>query len=495
VTAPPQLETLKEKLGTVHDLGKAASLLGWDQQTMMPQRGGEIRAHQLATVGRLAHELFVSDEIGALLDELRPYGESLDYDSDEASLIRVARRDYEKATRVPPSLTAQLSHTGSLSFGAWVAAKQKNEYESFRPWLEQMVELRQRYVECFPAADELYDTLLDDFEPEMKTAEVRSVFDRLKEELVPMVSAAASAATPRVMGDFAAETQRSVALEIARRFGYDESAWRIDTAPHPFATSLGTTDIRITTWEPKGTLDGLFAVMHETGHGLYEHGVDPALERTLLARGASLGLHESQSRLWENLVGRSRPFWAWFYPRLREAFPSQLADVDEEHWFRSINDVSPGLIRVEADEASYNLHIILRFELEQRIFAGDLDLRDLPEAWNAAMKEYLGLDVPNDTVGVLQDTHWSHGGFGYFPTYTLGNVISAQIWERLREDVSDVDEQMGRGEFGAIREWLREHIHRHGRKFLPAETLERAVGGPLDPEPYLNYLQVKLAVA
>ena len=495
MTAPPQLETLKEKLGTVHDLGKAASLLGWDQQTMMPQRGGEIRAHQLATVGRLAHELFVSDEIGALLDELRPYGESLDYDSDEASLIRVARRDYEKATRVPPSLTAQLSHTGSLSFGAWVAAKQKNEYESFRPWLEQMVELRQRYVECFPAADELYDTLLDDFEPEMKTAEVRSVFDRLKEELVPMVSAAASAATPRVMGDFAAETQRSVALEIARRFGYDESAWRIDTAPHPFATSLGTTDIRITTWEPKGTLDGLFAVMHETGHGLYEHGVDPALERTLLARGASLGLHESQSRLWENLVGRSRPFWAWFYPRLREAFPSQLADVDEEHWFRSINDVSPGLIRVEADEASYNLHIILRFELEQRIFAGDLDLRDLPEAWNAAMKEYLGLDVPNDTVGVLQDTHWSHGGFGYFPTYTLGNVISAQIWERLREDVSDVDEQMGRGEFGAIREWLREHIHRHGRKFLPAETLERAVGGPLDPEPYLNYLQVKLAVA
>ena len=495
MTAPPQLETLKEKLGTVHDLGKAASLLGWDQQTMMPQRGGEIRAHQLATVGRLAHELFVSDEIGTLLDELRPYGESLDYDSDEASLIRVARRDYEKATRVPPSLTAQLSHTGSLSFGAWVAAKQKNEYESFRPWLEQMVELRQRYVECFPAADELYDTLLDDFEPEMKTAEVRSVFDRLKEELVPMVSAAASAATPRVMGDFAAETQRSVALEIARRFGYDESAWRIDTAPHPFATSLGTTDIRITTWEPKGTLDGLFAVMHETGHGLYEHGVDPALERTLLARGASLGLHESQSRLWENLVGRSRPFWAWFYPRLREAFPSQLADVDEEHWFRSINDVSPGLIRVEADEASYNLHIILRFELEQRIFAGDLDLRDLPEAWNAAMKEYLGLDVPNDTVGVLQDTHWSHGGFGYFPTYTLGNVISAQIWERLREDVSDVDEQMGRGEFGAIREWLREHLHRHGRKFLPVETLERAVGGPLDPEPYLNYLQAKLALA
>jgi carboxypeptidase Taq len=495
VTAPPQFETLRSKLSTVHDLGKAASLLAWDQQTMMPPRGGEVRASQLATVGRLAHELFVDDEIGTLLEDLRPYEESLDRESDEASLIRVARRDYEKATRVPPSLTAELSHTGSLSFAAWVEAKQKSDYESFRPWLERMVELRLRYVDCFPAGDELYDTLLDDYEPEMKAADVRVVFDRLKEELIPMVQAAASAATPRITGDFPAETQRSVALEIARHFGYDDSAWRIDRAPHPFASSLGTTDIRITTWEPKDTLDGLFAVMHETGHGLYEHGVDSALERTLLARGASLGLHESQSRLWENLVGRSRPFWAWFYPRLREVFPAQLADVDEEHWFRSINDVSPGFIRVEADEASYNLHIILRFELEQQIMGGDLDLHELPDAWNAAMKEYLGLDVPNDTLGVLQDTHWSQGGFGYFPTYSLGNIISAQIWERLREDVTDVDEQMGRGEFSAIREWLREHIHRHGRKFLPVETLERAVGGPLDPEPYLNYLQAKLAVA
>ena len=494
MTAPREFETLKSKLSTVHDLGKAASLLGWDQQTMMPPRGGEARASHLATVGRLAHELFVDEEIGALLEELRSYEESLDRDSDDASLIRVARRDYEKATRVPPSLTAEVSHTGSLSFAAWVEAKQKSDFESFLPWLEKMVDLRRRYVECFPPADELYDTLLDDYEPEMKTAAVRTVFDRLKEELVPMVEAAAAGATPRITGDFPADTQRAIGLEIVRRFGYDDSAWRVDNAHHPFATSLSPTDIRITTWQPAGTLDGLFAIMHETGHGLYEYGVDPSLQRTLLARGASLGLHESQSRLWENLVGRSRPFWSWFYPRLREAFPA-LADVDDEHWFRSINDVSPGFIRVEADEVSYNLHIILRFELEQQIFAGDVELRDLPEAWNAAMKDYLGLDVPNDSVGVLQDVHWAHGGFGYFPTYSLGNVMSAQIWERLREDVTDVDEQMSRGEFAAIREWLRGHIHRHGRKFLPAETLERAVGGPLDPEPYLNYLQAKLAVA
>jgi carboxypeptidase Taq len=234
--------------------------------------------------------------------------------------------------------------------------------------------------------------------------------------------------------------------------------------------------------------------MHECGHGLYEHGVDPAFERTPLARGASLGLHESQSRLWENLVGRSPAFWSWFYPHLQEAFPSELGSVDEETWFRSINDVAPGLIRIEADEASYNLHIILRFELEQQIMNG-LDLRELPSAWNEAMSRYLHVEVPNDELGVLQDMHWSRGGFGYFPTYSLGNVISVQIWERLRQDVADVDEQIARGEFDAIREWLREHLHRYGKKYLPAEMLERVVGSRIDAEPYLRYLQGKLAVA
>ena len=279
-----------------------------------------------------------------------------------------------------------------------------------------------------------------------------------------------------------------------RRFGFDDTAWRLDRAPHPFASSLATTDIRITTREPENSLDGLFATMHECGHGLYEYGVDPAFERTLLARGASLGLHESQSRLWENLVGRSRPFWSWFYPRLQETFPQQLGSVDEETWFRSINDVSPSLIRIEADEASYNLHIILRFELEQQIMDG-LDLRELPDLWNETMEKYLGVEVPDDARGVLQDVHWSRGGFGYFPTYSLGNVYSVQIWERLRGDVDDVDEQIARGEFGDIREWLRENLHRHGRKYLPKEMLERVVGGPVDPEPYLRYLQGKLAAA
>ncbi len=494
MNAPPAYESLRVKLAAVHDLVKVGSMLAWDQQTLMPPRGADVRAQQLATIGQLAHEQFVDDEIGRLLEELAPWGESLEHDSDESSLVRMARRDYDKATRVPPTLTAELTRTGSLAFGAWVQAKTKSDYDSFRPWLEQMVELKHRYVECFPTPEDPYDTLLDDYEPAMKTEQVRRIFDRLKEELVPLVEAAGTAATPRVSGTFPAEKQRLLSLEIVRRFGYDDEAWRIDTAPHPFASSLGTQDIRITTREPEDSLDGLFATMHECGHGLYEHGVSPSLERTPLARGASLGLHESQSRLWENLVGRSRPFWSWFYPRLQETFPSELDGVNEETWYRSINDVSPGLIRIEADEASYNLHIILRFELEQEIMGG-LDLRELPERWNTMIDEYLGVEVPDDARGVLQDVHWSRGAFGYFPTYSLGNVMSAQIWERMLEDVPDVDEQMGRGEFDAIREWLRSHLHVHGRKFLPAETLEKVVGGSIDPGPYLRYLQGKLAVA
>ena len=475
VSAPPAFETLRTKLAEIHDLVKTAQLLAWDQQTIMPPRGGEARAQQLGTVGRIAHETFVSDEIGALLEELRPYEESLDRDSFEASLIRVSRQDYDKAVRVPPELSSEITRTGSRGFAAWVEARAKSDYESFRPWLEQLVELKHRYVDCFPPADDPYDTLLDDYEQGMKTAEVRTIFDRLREVLIPLVEAAGSSATPSVRGHFPAQAQRALSLEIVRRFGFDETAWRLDEAPHPFASSLGTTDIRITTREPESSLDGLFATMHECGHGLYENGVDPALERTPLARGASLGLHESQSRLWENLVGRSRPFWSWFYPRLQKTFPGELGSV-------------------EADEASYNLHIILRFELEQQIMDG-LDLRELPHLWNEMVVRYLHIDVPDDARGVLQDMHWSRGGFGYFPTYSLGNVISVQIWERLRGEVDDVDDQIARGEFGAIREWLRENLHRHGRKYLPAETLELTVGGPIDTEPYLRYLQGKLATA
>jgi carboxypeptidase Taq len=494
VTVPPAFTTLREKLGEISDLRKASALLSWDQQTIMPPLGAEARAHQLGTLGKLAHEAFISDAIGNLLDELGPWAEGLDRDSFEASLVRVTRREYDKAVRVPPELSAELTRAASRAFGIWVEARAASDYERFRPSLVEMVELTHRFAECFPDSDDPYGPLLDVYEPGMKTAEVRSIFERLREALVPLVEAAAAEATPPVTGHFPADRQRLLSLEVVRRFGFDDAAWRLDRAPHPFASSLSSSDIRLTTREPEDSLDGLFATMHEFGHGLYESGIGPELARTPLAGGASLGVHESQSRLWENLVGRSRPFWSWFYPRVQEAFPSELGSVDEETWVRSTSDVRPGLIRIEADEASYNLHVILRFELEQRIMAG-LDLRQLPEVWNESMSQYLGVDVPDDARGVLQDVHWARGYIGYFPTYSLGNVMSVQIWERLRADVDDVDEQMARGDFAPIREWLGENLHRHGRKHLPAETLERLVGGPIDPEPYLRYLQDKLVAA
>ena len=452
------------------------------------------RAEQLATLGRITHELFVSDETGRLLDELRPYEEDLPPDSDEASLIRVTRRDWEKARRVPPDLRAEMSRAASLALPVWVEARQTSDYSLFRPHLEKNLELRLRYIDCFDGYDEPYDVLLDDFERGMTSAEVRAVFDRLKEEQIPLVAAASrNGDRPARDRRFPLEQQQRFELVVLERFGFDRRSWRLDPTVHPFASSIGIDDIRLTTRYHQTNLDGLFASMHECGHGLYEHGVSRELERTPLARGTSLGMHESQSRLWENLVGRSRPFWSFFYPQLQEHFPEALDDVALDEWFASVNWVQPSFIRVEADEATYNLHVILRFELEQELIGGEVGLDELPEVWNDRMQRYLGVEPPEDRLGVLQDMHWAAGHIGYFSTYALGNVISAQIWERVTEELPDVYEQFGEGEFGPLRDWLKEHLYRHGRKFTPKETLERLVGGGLDAEPYLRYLSGKLA--
>ena len=486
-------EELKWRLAEIWDLAKADSLLSWDQQTMMPPRGSAVRAAQRGTLARIVHERFVADEIGLLLEQLRPFEEDRPYDSDEASLIRWTRREWEKERRVPGELREEIARVSSSAYPLWVDARRRSDFASFLPALERTVELRRRYAECFDVA-EPYDALLDDFEPAMKTAEVRAVFARLKEGLVPLIERAAQADVDDsfLHGHFPVEPQVALDRMIVERFGFAEGAWRIDPTEHPFASSFATGDIRLTTRHPQHELSGLFATMHEAGHGLYEHGVDPALERTPLARGASLALHESQSRMWENLLGRSRPFWRFFFPTVQRAFPEQLGGVDVGAFYRAINKVRPSLIRIEADEATYSLHIILRFELEQEIVDGRIRLDELPEAWNERMREYLGVEVPDDARGVLQDVHWSRGSIGYFPTYALGNVISVQMWERIREEIPDLDDQIGAGEFAQLREWLRDRLHRHGRKFTPAETLERVVGGGLDPEPYLRYLETKL---
>jgi carboxypeptidase Taq len=489
-----KFDDLRERLAEISDLVKTAALLGWDQHVMMPQKGASIRAEQMATVGRIAHTKFISAEVGTLLDDLRGWGEQQDYDSFEASLIRVSTRDWEKSRQVPPELRAEMSRSAALANQVWIDARKANDFKTFLPVLRKNLDLRKRYIDCFEVKDEPYDIVLDDYERDMTTKEVRRIFNYLKEHQAPLVKEVAARggndAKPR---EYSLEAQKTFELEVVKAFGYTDDAWRLDPTVHPFASGTGITDIRITTRYFSDHLGGLFGTMHEFGHGLYERQVDPALERSPLARGVSLGMHESQSRMWENLVGRSLPFWRHFFPRLQELFPT-LAGDDAESWYREVNRVEPSLIRVEADEATYNLHIILRFELEQAMLGDEFPLEQLPEQWNSRMWDYLGIEVPSDTEGVLQDVHWSGGSIGYFPTYALGNLISAQIWEKITADLPSLESDFEQGEFGGLRDWLGEHLHRLGRKYTPGETLERVVGTPeIDPEPYVRYLRSKLA--
>jgi carboxypeptidase Taq len=490
-----KFKELRGRLAEIADLGKTMSLLGWDQQVMMPPGGAAIRAEQLGTVGRIAHEKFIDPAVGSLIDGLHDWAEQHEYDSFEASLVRVAAKDWAKASRVPADLRAEMSRSAALANPVWVEARKKNDFKSFLPVLRTNLDLRKRYIDCFEVDDEPYDIVLDDYERGMKTKEVRRIFDYLKEHQTPLVKEVADRgdAEPRSR-NFEVEPQKVFELEVLREFGFDDEAWRLDPTVHPFASGTGVTDIRITTRYFTEHLGGLFGTMHEFGHGLYEHQVDPSLERTPLARGVSLGMHESQSRMWENLVGRSQPFWRRFFRRLQELQPAALAGYDVDRWYREVNTAEPSLIRVEADEATYNLHIILRFELEQAMLADAFPLEQLPEEWNRRIWDYLGIEVPNDAEGVLQDVHWSGGSIGYFPTYALGNLISAQIWEKITADVPGLEDGFEQGEFGPLRDWLREHLHRHGRKFSPRETLERVVGtSEIDPAPYVRYLREKLA--
>jgi carboxypeptidase Taq len=489
-TVSPPLERLKTILAEIADLRHAEAVVDWDSRVSMPRAGAQARADVSSTLTRLAHERLVSDEVGELLNEL----EGVEDESD-AALVRVMRREWERCRRVPTELAGEMSHAAGVAVAAWDEAKAASDFASFAPHLERQLELKHRYIECFPEPDVAYDVLLEDYEEGMTTAQVADVFARLKGELISIVERHREQPVDDapLRGSFPAATQEEAGLAVLKAFGFDEISWRLDETPHPFASKPGLGDIRLTTHTNEDDLTSLFSTMHEFGHGVYEFDIDPAFGRTPLGNGTSSAIHESQSRTWENLVGRSRGFWRWFYPQLQSFFPEALGSVGEEEFFGAVNAVRPGLIRGDADEVTYGLHIILRFELEQELLAGKVAVADLPEVWNARMKEYLGIDVPDDARGVLQDMHWSIGLFGYFPTYQLGNVISVQIWERAVGELGDVEEQFARGEFSTLREWLREQIYRHGSKYPPRELLRRVTGSDLDPEPYLQYLQTKFA--
>ncbi|HTO26086.1 MAG TPA: carboxypeptidase M32 [Gaiellaceae bacterium] len=491
------LADLKARTETIGSLGAIGALLAWDLRTIMPPAGAAARGGHLGLVQQLGHEALIDPEMGRLLDELRPLEESLDPDSDDACLIRLVRRDYDKAVRVPTELSAEMARAGAEAAPIWLEAKMTANFELFLPALERAIELRRRYIACFDSTEEPYDILLDDFEPETKSADVTRIFDEIKAELVPMIAELREREVDDsfLSGEFPVDKQIELAHDIVDLFGHRPDTWRIDPTEHPFASGTGIDDIRITTHYYPDSLESLFSVMHEYGHGLYEHQIRRDIATLPIGSSSSLGIHESQSRLWENLVGRSEPFWRFFYPRLQEYFPARLGHVDRDAFLAGANKVEPSLIRIRADEVTYGMHVILRFELEQDIINGRVELSDLPRIWNERMEEYLGVEVPDDSQGVLQDVHWSAGLIGYFSTYLLGTVMSVQLWEKLNEDVADVDAQMERGEFGAIRDWLGDNVHASGRKFPPQETLRRAVGSTIDAKPYLAYLKRKYGVA
>ena len=490
-----KFDELRRRLAEIHHLGRAKALLDWDERTMMPPGGAEARTEQVATLVRVRHEKLADEELGRLLDELEPFGEELTYDSDDAALIRIARRDHEKARRVPNELHAEIARSASIAEQVWREAKQRNDFEMFLPHLERNVYLKLRYAHCFDR-EETYDPLLDDYEPGMKTPEIAAILEDLKEALVPLVAELSEPGAAEddsfLRGEFPAAKQHAVMCSLLDELPMPSESWRLDETTHPFATSMSPTDVRLTTRYDEHDLgSALFSSLHEYGHGLYENGVDPALDGTPLGRPSSLGLHESQSRMWENLVGRGLPFWRRFHEMFGESFPGKLDGRGAEDFFRAVNKVERSLIRIEADELTYDLHILLRFELERELIDGKLEPRDLPAAWNERMRTYLGVEVPDDAHGVLQDVHWAAGNFGYFPTYSLGNVIAAQLWHAAREAMPDLDEQIEAGRFAPLREWLREHVHRHGRKYSAAEVVERATGRPIEVDPYVTYLTEK----
>ena len=491
------LSKLRERLAQLTDLRDTTQLLNWDQQTMMPPRGAAARAEALGTLESISHEMFVSADTGRLLEHAAAQLDGAPSDSDDACLVRVTQRRWEKARRVPTELAAEIARAGSIGQEAWVAARARSDYDSFAPHLERNLALARRYVDCFDDVDCAYDVLLDDYEPQAKAAEVTALFAQLKGELVPMI-ATLGEHRDRVddsclHGVFPIDRQRQLVRDMVELMGFDPSVWRLDDAVHPFAIGLNPGDVRITSrWDEKFFAMGLYGAMHECGHGLYEAGISEALRRTPLGHGESLGMHESQSRMWENMVGRSHAFCGVLAPKVASLFGGPVARLDGDTLYRAVNRVVPSYIRVEADEATYGLHIVLRFELEQDLIDGKVSVRDLPEVWNTRFREYFGIDVPDDAHGVLQDVHWGAGMIGYFPTYALGNLIAGQLWQKANSDLPGLDEQIGSGELAPLRQWLRKNVHRHGAKFPTRELLARVVGGPIEVGPFVSYLKRKL---
>jgi carboxypeptidase Taq len=499
MTQPPD-QAYAELLHRVREAGlldSCASILAWDERTYMPRKGSAHRAEQIALLARLTHEMGTAPQIGELLTQVEgsPLAQE---DADVQANVREIRRDYDRAVKLPKDLVEELARVTTRAQQVWQEARQANDFPAFLPWLEKVLALEQRKAQALDGGGLLYDALLDEYEPGACTAEITEVFASLRQDLVPLVGAIrASKHRPRheiLDRPYAVDRQQMFGESIAAAIGFDFSAGRLDVTPHPFCSGTGPGDCRLTTrYHPNHFNQGFFGILHEAGHGIYEQGLPGEHFGTPLGSAVSLGIHESQSRLWENQVGRSPPFWEHFFPRARQVFYDTLHDVSIDDWIFAINEVQPSFIRVEADEATYNLHIILRFELEQALLSGDLPPAEVPGAWREKFEQMFELAVPDDARGCLQDIHWSMGGFGYFPTYTLGNLYAAQFMAQIRRDLPDLDNDFRRGEFGRLKDWLRENIHQHGRRYRAGELCQRITGQPLHHEPLIRYLRDKYA--
>jgi carboxypeptidase Taq len=479
-------------------LGSCASVLGWDERTYMPRQGSNHRAEQMALLARLGHAQLTDPTVGERLAAVEASPLVRDPESAAAVNTREIRRTYDRAVKLPPELVEEIARVTSRAQQVWQEARQANDFAAFRPWLEKIVALKRREAEAVGYQGVPYDALLDEYEPGATTAEITRVFAELRRDLVPLLQELLSAAKrPKreiLEREYPVERQQVFGQAAAAAIGFDFDAGRLDVTTHPFCSTFGPGDVRLTTrYNARDFNDGFFGILHEAGHGLYEQGLDPEHFGTPLGSAVSLGIHESQSRLWENVVGRGRPFWEHFFPRARQVFLSALRDVGLDDFLFAVNDVQRSFIRVEADEATYNLHIILRFELEQALIAGDLPAADVPAAWNWKFRQSFDLVPPTDAQGCLQDIHWSGGGIGYFPTYTLGNLYAAQLMEQARRDLGDVDADFRRGEFGRLKGWLNAKVHRAGQRWRPAELCRRVTGRPLSHQPLLGYLRQKYA--
>jgi carboxypeptidase Taq len=492
----PLYEELLRILNEAADLNNAAAVLSWDQEVNLPPAGVESRAEQLATLSRLSHARLTSARVGDLLQSLEAEARDWDYDSDEASIVRVTRRDYDDYVKLPPSLVEEIARADAQARPVWLRARAESNWSLFADTMRRTVDLSARVAEALGYEKEPYDALIRRSEPGLDTAAMQGIFDDLRAAIVPLVreiSERSDAVDDSILHrSFSGHDQLVFALAVVRELGYDLDRGRQDLSAHPFSTSFGWGDARITTRVSEDFLSPcLFGSIHESGHAMYTQGHSRSLDRTPAFEGASPGLHESQSRLWENLIGRSRPFWVHYLPKVQAAFPGVLDDADAESMYRAVNKVQPTYIRVEADEVTYNLHILLRFEIERDLLNGVLSVDDLPEAWGAKVGEYLGLAAPSDSDGPLQDIHWTFPSLGGFVGYTLGNVIGAQLMETIRGAIPDLDERVARGEFSELLLWLRENVYRHGRKFTPSELVERVTGKPIGAEAWIAYARRK----